>query len=230
MAVQKVLLIEDDLNIVELVKLYLRKDGYKVIATREEKEALRLARENRPDIIVLDLQLLGIDSLELCRTLKDESDISVVILTTNTLEEEHIKALELGVDDYITKPFSPRELTARIRVILRRRATSSTESGQSQIHRNKLTVDFLKMEVSIDGTPISLTQIEFKILGILIKEPAVVFSRTQLTERAVGFNNESLDRSIDAHISNLRHKLESVAGHHNYIKTVYGHGYKFADS
>jgi DNA-binding response OmpR family regulator len=227
---KKVLVIDDDVNTVELVKLYLSRDGHRVITAYEGNEALRLARESHPDLIVLDLMLPGINGLEICRNLRTESDVPIIMLTAKTTEEDRLIGLGLGADDYVTKPFSPKELAARVRAVLRRLPEESVDRGPSEIRRDQLIVNFLKHEASLGGKNLQLTPIEFKLLGILIKEPGRVFSRAQLIEKAMGYDFDGFDRTIDVHILNLRRKLEPDPNHPVYIKTVYGTGYKFDGS
>ena len=223
---KRVLVVDDDAKTVELVKLYLNRDGYRVLTAYDGVESLRLARESRPDLIVLDLMLPGMDGLEVCRTLRDESDVPIIMLTARTTDEDKLTGLGLGADDYVTKPFSPRELAARIRTVLRR---SAGERGPAEIKRGEVVLSFFKQEASIDGRPLNLTPVEFKLLGVLIKEPGRVFSRAQLVEKALGYDYEGFDRTIDVHILNLRRKLEADPSHPKRIKTVYGAGYKFSE-
>jgi two-component system, OmpR family, alkaline phosphatase synthesis response regulator PhoP len=230
MTTKKVLVVDDDVNTVELVKLYLNRDGYKVVTAFEGNEALRTARENHPDLIVLDLMLPGIDGLEICRILRTESDVPIIMLTAKTDEEDRLKGLQIGADDYVSKPFSPRELAARVRAVLRRLPDDSLERGPTEIQHDKLVVNFMKREVSLSGKNISLTPIEFKLLGVLVKEPGRVFSRAQLIEKAIGYDFEGFDRTIDVHILNLRRKLEPDSNHPKYVRTVYGAGYKLGGS
>ena len=225
---KKVLVVDDDVKTVELVKLYLNRDGYKVLTSYDGVEALRIARESRPDLIVLDLMLPGMDGLQVCRTLRDESDVPIIMLTARTTEDDRLEGLDLGADDYVTKPFSPRELAARVRAVLRRIPEEMLMRGPEEIQQGRLAVNFLKHEAYIANRPLGLTHIEFKLLGILAREPDRVFSRAQLIEKAVGYDFEGFDRTIDVHIHNLRKKLEHMSGHPNYIKTIYGAGYKFA--
>jgi two-component system alkaline phosphatase synthesis response regulator PhoP len=225
MSSKRVLVVDDDTKTVELVKLYLNRDGYKVITAYDGAEALRLARETRPDLIVLDLMLPGIGGLEVCRTLRDESDVPIVMLTARTTDEDKLTGLSLGADDYVSKPFSPRELAARVRAVLRR---LPGERGPAEIKRGELVLNFIKQEASISDRPLNLTPIEFKLLGVLIKEPGRVFSRAQLVENSFGLDYKGFDRTIDVHILNLRRKIEPDPGHPKYIKTVYGTGYKFS--
>jgi len=226
MAGKRILVVDDDVKTVELVKLYLNRDGYKVLTAYDGIEALRLARESHPDLIVLDLMLPGVDGLEVCRTLRAESDVPIIMLTAKTTEQDKLTGLDLGADDYVTKPFSPRELAARVRTVLRR---LPGERGPAEIKHGELTVNFRKYEASIAGRSLNLTPVEFKLLGVLVKEPGRVFSRGQLIEKALGYDFDGFDRTIDVHILNLRRKLEPDPSHPRYIKTVYGAGYKFLE-
>jgi two-component system alkaline phosphatase synthesis response regulator PhoP len=226
MASKTVLVVDDDVKTVELVKLYLNRDGYRVLAAYDGVGALRLARENRPDLIVLDLMLPGVDGLEVCRSLRSESDVPIIMLTARTTDEDKLTGLGLGADDYMSKPFSPRELAARVRTVLRR---LPGERGPAEIKRGELVLNFLKQEVSVAGRPLNLTPVEFKLLGVLIKEAGRVFSRAELIEKALGYDYRGFDRTIDVHILNLRRKLETDPVHPKYIKTAYGAGYKFSE-
>ena len=226
MAGKRVLVVDDDVKTVELVKLYLNRDGYRVLTAYDGTEALRLAREGHPDLIVLDLMLPGIDGLEICRTLRSESDVPIIMLTARTTEGDRLTGLDLGADDYVPKPFSPKELAARVRAVLRR---LPGERGPDEIKYGELTVNFLRHEASLAGRPLNLTTVEFKLLGVLAKEPGRVFSRAQLIEEALGYAFEGFDRTIDVHILNLRRKLEPDPSHPKYLKTVYGAGYKLSE-
>jgi len=226
MAGKRVLVVDDDAKTMELVKLYLNRDGYKVLTAYDGVEALRLAREAHPDLIVLDLMLPGIDGLEVCRTLRGESDVPIIMLTARTTDEDKLTGLGLGADDYVTKPFSPRELAARVRAVLRR---LPGERGPEEIKRGELTVNFIKHKAFLAGRPLNLSPTEFKLLGIFAKEPGRVFSRAQLIEQALGYDFVGFDRTMDVHILNLRRKLEPDSNHPKYIKTVYGVGYKFLE-
>ena len=224
MADKKVMVVDDDVKTVELVKLYLDRDGYQVLTAYNGLEALRLARESYPDLIVLDLMLPDIDGLEICRTLRRESDVPIIMVTARTTDQDKLTGLDLGADDYVTKPFSPKELLARVRAVLRR---LPGERGPEEIRTGRLSMNFDTHEARFDGRPLNLTSVEFKLLGILAKEPGRVFSRASLIEEALGYDFEGFDRTIDVHILNLRRKLESDPSHPDYIKTVYGVGYKF---
>jgi len=224
MAGKTVLVVDDDVKTVELVKLYLERDGYQVLTAYDGIEALRLARESRPDLIVLDLMLPDIDGLEVCRTLRHESDVPIIMLTARTTDQDKLTGLDLGADDYVSKPFSPKELAARVRAVLRR---LPGERGPEEIKSGELSMNFTQHEAWLAGRPLNLTSVEFKLLGVLAKEPGRVFSRASLIEEALGYDFEGFDRTIDVHILNLRRKLEPDPSHPRCIKTVYGVGYKF---
>jgi DNA-binding response OmpR family regulator len=224
MAGKKVLVVDDDVKTVELVKLYLDRDGYQVLTAYDGVEALRLAREGYPDLIVLDLMLPDIDGLEICRTLRRESDVPIIMLTARTTDRDKLAGLDLGADDYVTKPFSPKELAARVRAVLRR---LPGERGPEEIKTGKLSMNLATHEAWFGGRPLNLTSVEFKLLGILAKEPGRVHSRTSLIEEALGYDFEGFDRTIDVHILNLRRKVEPDPSRPRYIKTVYGIGYRF---
>ena len=224
MADKKVLVVDDDVKTVELVKLYLDRDGYQVLTAYNGVEALRVAREGYPDLIVLDLMLPDIDGLEICRTLRRESDIPIIMLTARTTDRDKLAGLDLGADDYVTKPFSPKELAARVRAVLRR---LPGERGPEEIKAGKLSMNFATHEARFGDRPLNLTTVEFNLLGILAKEPGRVHSRTSLIEEALGYDFEGFDRTIDVHILNLRRKVEPDPSHPRYIRTVYGIGYKF---
>jgi len=227
---RKILVVDDDPKTVSLVKLYLESDGHKVVCAYDGVEALRLAREERPNLIVLDLMLPGLDGLQVCRTLRTESDVPVIMLTAKTTEGDKLAGLELGADDYVTKPFSPRELAARIKVVLRRTVSESLERGPEQAAYGDLKMDFRQHTVSIAGRPVALTPTEFRLLGTLVREAGQVLSREQLIQRVLGLDFDGFDRTIDVHVLNLRRKLGDDPAHPRYIKTVYGAGYKFEAS
>ena len=224
MAGKKVLIVDDDIKTVELVKLYLTRDGYQVLTAYDGIEALRLARESRPDLIVLDLMLPDIDGLEVCRILRHESDVPIIMLTARSTDQDKLTGLGVGADDYVTKPFSPKELAARVQAVLRR---LPRERGPEEIKIGELSMNFTKHEAWFAGKLLDLTSVEFKLLGVLAREPGRVCSRTSLIEEALGYDFEGFDRTIDVHILNLRRKLELDPSHPRYIKTVYGVGYKF---
>jgi two-component system alkaline phosphatase synthesis response regulator PhoP len=225
---KSVLVVDDDVKTVELVKLYLNRDGYKVNVAYDGPEALRLARETHPDLIVLDLMLPGCDGLEVCRTLRQESEVPIIMLTARTTEEDKLEALGLGADDYVTKPFSPKELAARVRAVLRRVPDEALEHRREEVKLGQLSIHFLRHEASYAGHILPLTPVEFKLLGVLVQEPGRTFTRAQLIEKVLGYDFDGFDRTIDVHILNLRRKLESDPSQPQLIQTVYGAGYRFS--
>jgi two-component system alkaline phosphatase synthesis response regulator PhoP len=225
MPAKRVLVVDDDAKTVELVKLYLNRDGYRVFTAYDGKEALRLAQESHPDLVVLDLMLPGISGLEVCQTIRSGSDVPIIMLTAKTTDQDKLKGLDMGADDYVTKPFSPRELAARVRAVLRR---LPGERGPDEIQFGQLTVNFLRREAHLASRPLNLSTTEFKLLGVFVREPGRVFSRPELIEKALGYDFEGFDRTIDVHILNLRRKLEPDPSCPKYIKTVYGAGYKLS--
>ncbi len=193
---RKILVVDDDAKVVDVLKLYLNHDGYDVIPAYYGNEALKLARENRPDLIVLDLMLPGIDGLKLCRILRNECDTPIIMLTAKTTEQDKIAGLDLGADDYIPKPFSPKELVARVRAVLRRTLELSFERGPNEIKQGEIKIDYLKHEASKAGEPLDLTPTEFKLLGIMAKSPERVFSRSELIELVLGYDFEGLEHTM----------------------------------
>jgi DNA-binding response OmpR family regulator len=222
---KKVLVVDDDRKIVDLVKLYLERDGYRVFCAYDGKEALERARETRPDLIVLDLMLPELDGLDVCRFLRVESDVPIIMLTAKTMERDKLSGLDMGADDYVTKPFSPRELVARVRAVLRR--VQLEPKGPAEITVGDLTIRFPSHEVVLAGSVIQLTPSEFKLLVVLAREPERVFTRLELIDEAFGYEFDGFERTIDVHIMNLRRKLEPESDRPRYIKTIYGVGYKF---
>jgi two-component system, OmpR family, alkaline phosphatase synthesis response regulator PhoP len=227
MLYKKILVVDDDIKIVELVKLYLIREGYTVLTAYDGNNALKIARESHPDLIVLDIMLPGIDGLELCRILRSESSIPIILLTAKTTEQDRIIGLDLGADDYVTKPFSPKELAARVRAVFRRTPDEALMLGPQELTFGNLTVNYPKHEAYLNNKALNLTPVEFKLLGVLIREPERVFNRALLVEKVLGYDFDGFDRTIDVHILNLRRKLEQDSSQPKYIKTVYGAGYKF---
>jgi len=226
---RKVLVVDDDQKIVDLVRAYLERDGYRVSVAYDGVQALELARQKWPDLIILDLMLPGIDGLDVCRILRGEGNkVPIVMLTAKTTETDKLIGLDLGADDYVTKPFSPRELMARVRAVLRRIGEEELK-GPSEIHFGGLTIDFIRHEARMRGEVLNLTPTEFRLLEVLIKNPGRAFSRLDLLDRVFGLDYEGLERTIDVHVMNLRKKIEADPKNPIYIKTVYGVGYKFAE-
>ena len=222
-----ILVVDDEPKIVKQARDYLEKGGYRVLTAGDGKTALAVARHERPDLIVLDLNLPGMDGLDVCRELRRDSDVPIIMLTARVEETERLIGLELGADDYITKPFSPRELVARVRAVLRRVRGGVRTPGL--IHAGELEIDLHGHRVTRAGEPIQLTRSEFNLLAVLAQHPGQTFSREQLLDRLHGVAYAGYDRSIDAHIKNLRRKLEDNPTEPRYVLTVYGVGYRFTD-
>ena len=225
-----VLIVEDDPHTVEVVQLYLRRDGHKVISAADGLEGLRLAREAHPDLVVLDLMLPGMDGIQLCRLLREESEVPIVMLTARVEEEDRLAGLDLGADDYVTKPFSPRELAARIRAVLRRSARDVVDSRPVELAYGNIAVNRPRRTVHISKTPVRLTPTEFRLLVLMLGEPGRIFTRDQIIDRVFGYDFEGFDRTVDVHISSLRRKLEGACPEQRYIHTVYGVGYRLGDA
>lgn len=222
-----ILVVDDEPKIVKLARDYLERANFQVISAADGNMALTITRHNRPDLIVLDLNLPGLDGLDVCRALRRESNVPIIMLTARIEETDRLIGLELGADDYITKPFSPRELVARVRAVLRRAKGEGYEPGLIKI--SNLEIDLNGHRVSRDDKAIQLSRTEFNLLATLAQNPGQTFSRSQLLDRLHGVAYEGFDRSVDAHIKNLRRKLEIDPATPQYILTVYGIGYKFTD-
>jgi DNA-binding response OmpR family regulator len=223
-----ILVVDDDHKTVDLIRLYLEKDGYRILTAYDGVQALSIAREKHPDLIILDLMLPKIDGLSVCRILRAESRLPIIMLTAKTTEDDKLIGLDLGADDYVTKPFSPRELVARVRAVLRRVAEQE-QLETPLISAGDLEVDLVRHEVRLRGEVIHLTPREFRLLEIIIRQPGRAFSRLDLLEYAFGYDYGGLERTVDVHIMNLRKKIEPDPDNPTYIHTVYGHGYKFAE-
>jgi two-component system phosphate regulon response regulator PhoB len=228
MAKERVLVVDDEEDILELVRYNLNKDGYKISCALTGEEAIRMARAEAYDLIILDLMLPGIDGLEVTRKLKDESKtrgVPVVMLTAKGEESDVVTGLELGADDYITKPFSPRILTARVRAVLRRKS-SDLEDDTAVIRIHGFEIDPGKRSVFVEGQAVELTYTEFQVLWSLARRPGWVFTRTQIVDTVRGDDYPVTDRSVDVQIVGLRKKLGT---HGEYIETVRGVGYRFRE-
>jgi len=224
---ETILVIDDEPKIVKLARDYLERSGFHVITAADGNAALATARHERPDLIVLDLNLPGMDGLDVCRALRRESAIPIIMLTARVEETDRLIGLELGADDYITKPFSPRELVARVRAVLRRVQGGVHQPGI--IRTGALEIDLNGHRVTRQGETIRLTRTEFNLLAMLARHPGQTFTRAHLLDRLHGIAYDGFDRSIDAHIKNLRRKLELNPAEPGYVLTVYGIGYKFTD-
>jgi DNA-binding response OmpR family regulator len=221
---KKILVVDDEPKIAEICQDYLKAGGYDVLTAKTGLEGLSAARREKPDLVVLDLMLPEMDGLDVCRELRRESDVPIIMLTARVEETDKLIGLGIGADDYITKPFSPRELVARVRVVLRR---ASGDPASDVIRAGEVSLDRARYEVNLPEKTISLTPTEFEILATLMSQPGRIFSRAQLLNAAHGVAFESYERAIDSHIRNLRRKLEGNDSKADYIVTVHGVGYKF---
>ena len=224
-----ILVVEDDAKIARLVRDYLDHAGFQVLVAGDGDAALANARRSRPDLVVLDLGLPGRDGLDVARTLRRTSDVPIVMLTARGDETDRVVGLELGADDYVVKPFGPKELVARVRAVLRRTETART-GGPEVLRVADVEVDVARMRVSVGGRPVELTPTEFQLLAALAREPGRVFTRGQLLDAVHGVAFESYERAVDAHVKNIRKKLEPAPGRPRYLLTVHGVGYRFADA
>lgn len=223
---RKILVVEDEDKIREMVRNFLVSEGYAVIEAADGNIATELFSEEQPDLVVLDWMLPGMSGLEICKWVRQVSSTPVIMLTAKTEEVDKLLGLELGADDYITKPFSLRELAARIKVVLRRSGSKDTVQ-EEKIHVREIEIDLDRREVRVRGKMVDLTPTEFKILSVLAANPGRVYSRLQLLDTAFGYTYEGYERSIDTHISNLRKKIETDPANPEYVITVYGTGYRF---
>ncbi len=226
-AVKTILIADDEPRIVDLARDYLEHAGFAVITAADGPAALQAARTRKPDVLVLDLGLPGMDGLDVARNIRRDSDLPIVMLTARDDEVDRVLGLEIGADDYVTKPFSPRELVARIRAILRR-VDRQAEPGD-RIGGGEVIIDDGRMRVEVAGRQVELTATEFQLLATMARQPGRVFTRSQLLDSIHGVAFESYERAIDAHVKNLRHKLEPEPSRPRYIQTVYGVGYRFAE-
>jgi len=225
-----ILVVDDEPGIVQIARDYLDRAGFRVITAGDGSTALRLARAERPSLLVLDLMLPGMDGLDVARALRQDPatrKLPIIMLTARVEEADRLIGLELGADDYMTKPFSPRELVARVRAVLRRSEGEATPGGV--LHIGGLSIDLERRSVRREGELIELTATEFDLLAVLAREPGRPFTRTKLLELVYDVSYVGYDRTVDAHIKNLRRKLEPDAHAPQYILTIYGVGYKFAE-
>lgn len=226
---EKILVVDDERSIVELVSFNLRKEGFQVLAAADGLEAVRLAREEKPDLIILDVMLPGLDGFEVCRILRKEMPVPILMLTARKEEVDRVVGLELGADDYVTKPFSPRELVARVRAILRRSARRPELEEEKILSAGELAVDLARRKVTVGNRMVDLTYTQFELLKHLMSNPGRVFSREALVERVWGYSYYGDVRTVDVHIRHLREKIEREPGSPQFIETVRGVGYRFRE-
>jgi DNA-binding response OmpR family regulator len=222
-----ILVVDDEPGIVRVVRDYLEHGGFTVLTANDGEAALRMARTLKPDLVVLDLGLPGLDGLDVTRALRRASAVPIIMLTARSEETDKLVGLELGADDYLTKPFSPKELVARVRALLRR--TDAADGGREVIRAGDVEIDRQKLTVSVGGRNVDLTPTEFQLLATMAGQPGRVFTRSQLLDAVHGVAVESYERAIDAHIKNLRRKLEPDPHAPRYLLTAFGVGYRFID-
>ena len=222
---KRILVVDDEEMIVRTVKAYLDQEGFKTYTAYDGEEALRAFNEKGPDLIILDLMLPKLSGIEVTKKIRSTSTVPIIMLTAKASEADRVVGLELGADDYVVKPFSPRELVARVRAVLRR---IDGETGASErMVSGKMEIDLRSREVAVDGKPIELTPTEFDLLSYLAHHPGQVFTRLQLLREVQGYTYDAFARTIDTHVKNLRHKIEEDPKAPKYILTVHGVGYRF---
>ncbi len=229
--VQRILVVDDDREIVRLVRAYLEKEHYQVLIANDGQTALHMVRREHPNLVVLDLMLPDRDGWEITRTIRNDStlhSIPIIMLTARVEDTDKIIGLELGADDYITKPFNPREMVARVRSVLRRSQGDDNFKKDTVLQCGALLMDVGRREVIMDTQSVELTVTEFELLRALMEHPGYAMTRADLIERSLGYDYESVERSLDSHIKNLRKKIEPDPRHPTYIQTLYGVGYRLA--
>jgi two-component system, OmpR family, alkaline phosphatase synthesis response regulator PhoP len=226
-AVKSILVVDDEPRIAKIASDYLERAGYEVAVASTGPDALTAARLRRPDLIVLDLGLPHMDGLDVTRALRKDSNVPIIMLTARVDEADKLAGLELGADDYMTKPFSPRELVARVRAVFRR--VDAARDPADVVRAGELTLDRRTRRASVGARTIEVTPTEFELLATLARQPGRVFTRAQLLDAVHGSDGDAFDRAIDAHIKNLRRKIERDPRHPRYLLTVHGVGYKFTD-
>ncbi|HEY6042405.1 MAG TPA: response regulator transcription factor [Anaerolineae bacterium] len=224
---KSVLIVDDEVKIVQIARDYLEHAGFAVLTARDGKSALAAIRAEKPDLVLLDLGLPEMDGLDVTRTARKDSNVPIIMLTARSEEADKIVGLELGADDYIVKPFSPKELVARVRAVLRR--WEAANLGAEVIRVADMTLDIPRMRVTVGARQVELTTTEFQLLAALAREPGRILTRAQLLDAVRGVAFESYERAIDAHIKNIRRKLEPDPHDPRYVLTVYGVGYKMTD-
>lgn len=220
-------MVDDEPKIIQLTQDYLENAGFSVMSANDGERAMTMIQVEQPDLVVLDLGLPGMDGLDVCRLIRKKSNLPIIMLTARDDEADKLVGLELGADDYITKPFSPKELVARVRSVLRR--SELAQEAREVISVGDVTLDLPRMRVTVGDDEIELTATEFQLLQALASQPGRIFTRSQLLDAVHGVAIESYERAIDAHIKNIRRKLEPVPREPRYIQTVYGVGYRFND-
>jgi DNA-binding response OmpR family regulator len=224
-----ILVVDDERKIADLARDYLEHAGFAVRVAADGASALGAIRRDRPDLVVLDLGLPGVDGLDVTRAIRRDSNLPIIMLTARDDELDKLLGLELGADDYLTKPFSPRELVARVRAVLRRTDAAAGPNADALVRAGDLTLDASRLRTEVAGRPVELTATEFALLLTLARQPGRIFTRSQLLDAVHGVAFESYERAIDTHIKNIRRKLEPDPRRPSHVLTVYGIGYRFAD-
>ncbi|MGZ5288157.1 MAG: response regulator transcription factor [Actinomycetota bacterium] len=229
MSEQTILVVDDEEAIAEAVRARLESEGYQVVVAHDGPQAIQLHAEHRPDLVVLDLMLPGMDGLEVCQAIQRNGWTPVLMLTARTEEADKVAGFAVGADDYLTKPFSLRELAARVKAILRRMERMQAERDTGPIERNGLAIDPSRRRISVDGEEIGLTPLEFEILLALARDPGVVLSRDQLMDKVWGYRDYAGGRVVDSHVARIRRKLGEDGNEPRFIRTVHGVGYAFQE-
>ncbi len=232
MSHERILVVDDDREIARLLRGYLEQAGYGVQVAYDGVTALAMVREERPDVLLLDLMLPDMDGWAVTRRIRSDSTLAatpIIMLTARVEDTDKILGLELGADDYVTKPFNPREVLARVRALLRRQQRTQESQAAPALQIGALRLDPTRYEVTLAGAPLEVTRTEFNLLHTLMKNPGYVFTRSELIESALGYTYESIERTLDSHIKNLRRKVGDNPKEPVYIHTVYGVGYRMAD-
>ncbi|MDA0595769.1 MAG: response regulator transcription factor [Chloroflexi bacterium] len=223
------LIVEDDKSVSQLIRLYLAQAGYRVLAAEDGPSGLQMALEESPDIVLLDLNLPGMDGIEVCKNVRKESEVPIIMVTARVEEDDRLSGLDLGADDYVSKPFSPRELIARVNAVLRRasKATEKRQETGSTVSAGDVAIDLDRRSATVLGDEIELTPTEFRLLAYFIEGRGRTVSRDQIIEQVFGYDFSGYDRTVDTHVSNLRQKLEAANPNKQHLKTMYGVGYRF---
>ncbi len=223
------LIVEDDKAVLQLIRLYLAQAGYRVLEAQDGIVGLRMALEESPDIVLLDLNLPGMDGIEVCKNVRKESDVPIIMVTARVEEDDRLRGLDLGADDYVSKPFSPRELVARVNAVLRRskrNAEKQKESG-NRLTAGAVVIDLDRRSATVLGNEVDLTPTEFRLLSYFVEGRGRTVSREQIIENVFGYDFSGYDRTVDTHVSNLRKKLDAANPDGKHLKTMYGIGYRF---
>lgn len=229
---QRVLVVDDDKEIVRVVRSYLEQAGYEVFTAYDGGTALHVLTRERPEVVILDLMLPDRDGLDITRFVRSEPALAqtyILMLTARVDDTDKVVGLEIGADDYITKPFNPREVVARVRSVFRRLNPEESAAAQAVLHYHQLMLDVARHHATINGQTLELTPTEFNLLSTLMRKPGIPFTRSELVQKRLGYDYESLERTLDSHVRNLRKKIEPDPNHPMYIQTVYGVGYRLGD-